>query len=434
MEQAIDAFFAISVPEDRPSIRQHAKEFLINRTTFARRVNGGRTQANSHEHQQRLTDTQEDWLVQWIKEMDERGYPPSHTRAREMATQICVANGDTRPLGIKWLNQFIVIGRVIEAARIDGTRPEVLQAHFDLFHRTKIAYEVTQANCWNMDEHGIAMGKCVNSLVLSTSNKKRTYVESPESREWVSILGCINANGNSTTPLIIFKGQNLQTTWFNKLTPHWQYTTSENGWTSNNTCLQWLVHMFVPQTQPIHNGYRILLCDGHGSHVTTEFMYQCKINKVELIYLPAHSSHVLQPLDVGAFSPLKGKYRQFIQILAHLDDATPNKKKKFLEVYTKARQEVWKPETLKKGWETAGLFPWNPDKSIKSSQVNNHPIRAVTPPNQVEIPAIYTPASHQALYRIMAPKIRDLPLSNVDKRMIFQGFNKAGKAINSGNI
>jgi hypothetical protein len=66
-----------------------------------------------------------------------------------------------------------------------------------------------------MDEHGIAKGKCVNSLVLSTSNKKHTYVESPESpesREWVSILESINANGSSTTPLIIFKGQNLQTT------------------------------------------------------------------------------------------------------------------------------------------------------------------------------------------------------------------------------
>ncbi|TIA27656.1 hypothetical protein D6C78_11046, partial [Aureobasidium pullulans] len=127
-------------------------------------------------------------------------------------------------------------------------------------------------------------------------------------------------------------------------------------------------------------------------------------------------------------------YRQFIQNLAYLDDATPTKKKKFLKVYTKARQEVWKPETLKKGWETAGLFPWNPDKSINSSQVKNHPIRAVTPPNQVEIPVIYTPASHQALYRVMAPKIRDLPLSNVDERMIFRGFNKAGKAIINGNI
>jgi hypothetical protein len=80
--------------------------------------------------------------------------PLAHARAR-VATQICVANGDTMPLGLKWLNQSMrrhpsvrsVIGRVIEAAPIDGTRLAVLQAHLDLFHRTKVVYEVTQANC-----------------------------------------------------------------------------------------------------------------------------------------------------------------------------------------------------------------------------------------------------------------------------------------------
>lgn len=208
------------------------------------------------------------------------------TRAREMATQICLANGDTEPLGRKWLNSFMKrnpsvnarIGRVIEASRIDGTRPEVLQAHFDLFYRVQQEFNVTQANCWNMNEHGIAIGECVNSLVLSTSNKKRTYVESPESREWVSILECIHGNGNSTTPLIIFKGTNLQTTWFSHNTPDWQFTTSENGWTSNNLCFSWLNHMFISETQPIHGRHRILLCDGHGSHVTTGFMYQCNIH------------------------------------------------------------------------------------------------------------------------------------------------------------
>jgi hypothetical protein len=56
MERAIEAWFAIPVPEDRPSIQQHVKEFLVDRSTFARCVNGGRTQANSHEHQQRLSD------------------------------------------------------------------------------------------------------------------------------------------------------------------------------------------------------------------------------------------------------------------------------------------------------------------------------------------------------------------------------------------
>jgi len=58
--------------------------------------------------------------------MDERGHPPSHAQTREMATEICLANGDTAPLGQQWVTQFrrrylavhSVIIRVIEAARI----------------------------------------------------------------------------------------------------------------------------------------------------------------------------------------------------------------------------------------------------------------------------------------------------------------------------
>jgi hypothetical protein len=65
-----------------------------------------------------------------------------------------------------------------------------------------------------MDEAGIALGICTNSMVLGDSRKKRTYVRSPQNREWVSVVETISAAGRSIRPIIIFKGKNLQTTWF----------------------------------------------------------------------------------------------------------------------------------------------------------------------------------------------------------------------------
>jgi len=45
-----------------------------------------------------------------------------------------------------------------------------------------------------------------------------------------------------------------------------------------------------------------MLCvDNHNSHITTQFMYECFIHDIQLAYLPSHSTHVLQPLDVGCF-------------------------------------------------------------------------------------------------------------------------------------
>ena len=38
-------------------------------------------------------------------------------------------------------------------------------------------------------------------------------------------------------------------------------------------------------------------------------MYLCYQHNIHLLYLPAHASHVLQPLDQSVFGPLKAAYK-----------------------------------------------------------------------------------------------------------------------------
>ncbi len=67
--------------------------------------------------------------------------------------------------------------------------------------------------------------------------------------------------------------------------------------------LQWLELVFFPQTAPSDpSKARLLILDGHGSHTTAEFMTMCYLHNVYLLFLPAHTPHVLQPLDLGCFS------------------------------------------------------------------------------------------------------------------------------------
>jgi len=48
---------------------------------------------------------------------------------------------------------------------------------------------------------------------------------------------------------------------------------------------------------------RLLIIDGHVDHITTILI--AHYMEHDLLILPPHTSHVLQPLDVSAFSPLK---------------------------------------------------------------------------------------------------------------------------------
>ena len=57
-----------------------------------------------------------------------------------------------------------------------------------------------------------------------------------------------------------------------------------------------------------------------------------------MLFLPAHTSHVLQPLDLECFSSLKSAYRRFLGEHTTLTDTTKIGKANFLEFYAKARE------------------------------------------------------------------------------------------------
>ena len=96
--------------------------------------------------------------------------------------------------------------------------------------------------------------------------------------------------------------------------------------------------MFIPQTDPGDDSARLLIMDGHSSHETTEFMFKCLEFNIYLLFLPAYSSHVLQPLDLSIFSPLKATYQKELNLLGSLLDSVLTGKRNFLLCYYRARE------------------------------------------------------------------------------------------------
>lgn len=168
-------------------------------------------------------------------------------------------------------------------------------------------FNIHRSDMTNMDETGLALGVTSDSRTIGHTDTRVEYKKSPEDRECVSVIEAVTPTGNLPPPAVIFKGKDLQTSWFRpEDTPSWQYTTSENGWTSNAIGIPWLHDIYLPVTSPPHGKRRLLLVDGHGSHATTEFMWECWVNNVYIFYLPPHSSHILQPLDLTCFFTSQG--------------------------------------------------------------------------------------------------------------------------------
>ena len=111
---------------------------------------------------------------------------------------------------------------------------------------------------------------------------------------------------------------------------------------------------------------RLLIVDGYRSHTSDKFMIICYLNNVYLLFLPAYTSHVLQPLDLGCFSSLKAAYWRQIREFNTLTDETKIGKAKFLEFYFKACQIGLNKTNIQSRWRATGLYPKNVNKPLRS--------------------------------------------------------------------
>ena len=101
--------------------------------------------------------------------------------------------------------------------------------------------------------------------------------------------------------------------------------------------------------------------------------------------MPAYSSHLLQPLDIRCFSPLKRAYGKEIEELvrAHITHIT---KVEFFAAFRNAFFALFSENNVRGGFRGAGLIPFNLkavisklDVKLRTPTPNSPPSAAVSP-------------------------------------------------------
>lgn len=152
--------------------------------------------------------------------------------------------------------------------------------------------------------------------VLVSKDDLRVYRDAGVKPTTVTAIECISADGRSLLPLIIWQASTHRSNWTTYPIPGWHFAHSENGYNDSTISLEWLTRVFDPQTKGLANQKpRVLICDGFGTHETLEVLEFGFENNILLCRLPSHTSHKLQPCDVGVFAPLKMAYRDEVERL-----------------------------------------------------------------------------------------------------------------------
>jgi DDE superfamily endonuclease len=166
-----------------------------------------------------------------------------------------------------------------------------------------------------------------------------------------------------------------------------------------------------------------LILDGHGSHATPEFDLFCTENKIITECMPSHTSHLLQPLDIACFCPLKTAYGQLVQNLAR-QAIFHVSKDDFLIMYQQARTTALTKSNIQSAFRATGLIPFNPECVLSQLAIetplppsppphggqNSSPWKSETPRNLAQL-AKQTDLVEQSILRLSQSPTQ--PLSKV---------------------
>ena len=291
------------------SIRKCAYAFNIPVSTLSDRLSTRTSRSKSHESQKILSTTEEGILLKTITRLSKSGCPITLPLTRDLAEEIrlsrfrlCSTPTSYPPLGKRWLDKFrkrypelkTVYSRALDASRFEGVTYPVINAYFNALTDLFLENSYPSDAIFNVDETGFALGTTLPSKVLIRGGDTRAFKKISGRQEWITAIECIGASGVALPPLLIFKAKYTNTAWIPASTPeNWKFSTSTSGWTSDNHAYEWLTTLFEPETRRNDGKRRLLLLDGHGSHLTAKFIAFCLDKNIDLVVLPPHTSHIL---------------------------------------------------------------------------------------------------------------------------------------------
>lgn len=414
----------------KPQIERIARSHGLVSTTLSRRI-AGKTQARNEAHskEQKLTWEEEQALEEWTIQTSAWGWPPRVSRLRHMAIDILRFRNNYDELGLNWVEKFLqrhpkLTGRFsqpLDKERALSHDPSMVNGWFKLYADTVQRYNIQRADIYNMDEKGFAIGLAGRVKVICPKYDLKAYMNQCGNREWVSLIECISLDGRLLNPYIIFKGKVHLKVWYDDcLQKGGTIALSDNGWTNNILGLHWFKECFDPLTKASLQGtHRLLIYDGHASHINSDVISYCTKNNIILLCLPAHTTHFLQPLDVGFFSPLANYYRKHLENFTRFGADYTIDKTDFIRLYQKARIEAATEKNIAHSWMNAGLSPLNPSLIFQLSIFDHLRQRPKTPPKllhtETEFTVLRTPRNPSEIQALIQ-KSND-PASEVTQKL-----------------
>ena len=224
--------------------------------------------------------------------------------------------------------------------------------------------EAISARLWNCDETAFCTSVSSQKLLARRGMKAVHEIGGGSGRQYITVHCAGNAHGERLPPFILYKGKNMYQRWMQGGPAGAVYGTSESGWMDANNILSWFRKLFLPavshRTAPV-----VLFFVGHYSHISIELIQQAQANRVVLMCLPPNTTHLLQPLDVRVFAPLKNAWRAVLKQYKLETRGEHASKEVFPSLIAKLWETSFLPKHCIGGFCATGLTPFSPEHVLQ---------------------------------------------------------------------
>lgn len=233
----------------------------------------------------------------------------------------------------------------------------------------------------NMDETSLSARKRMK--VIARKNQIPLLLESPKIPHLTGVI-TVSASGQYFRPIIVLPNKKTLRKLEDFEDKCYFFSTS-SGWMTKKGFLYYCLILIsdlqryrLTLNPKIQDEPFLLILDGHTSHISFLSAYLLYVFNIDLLLIPAHTSHLLSPFDVSIASPLKTYFSNDLNNMNYSTDGSVKKNLAYFRTFSidsflNSSVRACSPNNIRSGFRAAGISPLNPNKPLTSDYAMENP-------------------------------------------------------------
>ncbi|KJZ69292.1 hypothetical protein HIM_11328 [Hirsutella minnesotensis 3608] len=432
---------AITTPTRPLSIRAAAAKYGVSPATVQRAVKRlASTEAPAITGRPPVfNDDEDEAIVAYVLWMQQGGFPATKSQVEAAALTLRRRRDpDAPPLSKNWYGRWLEAHpylrkttiRAVERDRksFESTNIAGVEKFFSRLDDLTKKHRIDASEIWNADECGIRIGSVrerISVLVVRTTRHRRPEVIDPGNRESCTLIGAASAAGDTMPPWMVFKVFPTESWADADGSGDIRFARSDTGFSNSEITLDWVHHFNIiswskssraqgtgqsleqwfgctawctdpdnaavprePRARPKHERiFRCLVVDGFTGHTDVAFIEYCIKFDIFVVLFPPHSTHVLQPLDVGVFQQLKNAQQKDLREFI-LHGNLKFTRHDFIASLQKTFDEGFTRRNIISGFKKTGIWPVSSEPAVmKLLETQKKARRPINPAYAALLPA-----------------------------------------------